>query len=200
MRTAYRLLLSSVLVAGVVGAIPVRADDVKDETEIEEIDSETLTEAQAIAKADALAKKSGVEQATITQMRKDGMGWGGIEISLALAQKLSASTATSTTPLTMSDALIQVMDKRKAGEGWGKIAKDLGFKLGEIVRVVKAKPHDKSAETSATHEKVEKPETSEKPEHMGRPESTGKPQELGKPEKSDKPEKQEKPDKPEKAD
>ncbi|MBI3986538.1 MAG: hypothetical protein HY343_06445 [Lentisphaerae bacterium] len=186
MRTICRLAVTCVLAAGVFGVTSGRADDAQDEQAIEALNNETLTPAQATTRTETLATKYGIEQARITQMRNDGMGWGEIEISLAIAQKLSAAS-TATPPLTMNDALTQVQARRTAGEGWGLIAKNLGFKLGEIVRSVRGKAHEQNIERGAVREQHERPEHVERPEHMGRPESTGRPQEPGRPETSDRP-------------
>ena len=58
-------------------------------------------------------------------------GWGGVTIELAMAQHLT-HTDPKTYP-TMTDALQKLDTLRADKEGWGKIAKDLGFKLGPVV-------------------------------------------------------------------
>jgi len=78
-----------------------------------------------------LSKQFNVPEARITDLRNNRrMGLGEITISLAMAQQLSV---TSKEPLTTDQALTRVLDLRAQDMGWGKIAHQLGFKLGPVV-------------------------------------------------------------------
>ena len=55
------------------------------------------------------------------------MGYGEVNISLALAEALMGSGSTQ-----------GILQLRASGMGWGQIANSPGFKLGEVVRSAKA--------------------------------------------------------------
>ena len=79
----------------------------------------------------AISSETGVPVATLqTQQSKNRLGFGDLLIANLLA---SASNRT----------FDQIVGMFKAGEGWGKIAKDLGLNLGMIVS--KAKRADQAA-------------------------------------------------------
>ncbi len=110
-------------------------------------------------------------------LRQKGLGFGEISILLALAAK-----QTSTDPKSVND----ILAKRKDGEGWGKIAKDLGYKdLGSVLKSVKSteKGVDQAAhesrERAAKLEKSEKLERVEKPEKIERVERPERPERPG---------------------
>jgi hypothetical protein len=106
----------------------------------------------------------------VRNLRAKGLGYGEISILLALtAKQPNAATAKS---------LDQILAMRQAHEGWGKIAKDLGYKsLGAVVSSVKASEKAlarvamERSEKPGTREKMEKPEKMEK---MERPEKPGR--------------------------
>ena len=58
------------------------------------------------------------------------MGYGNVNIALSLAKADAGATPTTKGFLSSLD---KVMDMRASGMGWGQIAKDLGFKLGDVV-------------------------------------------------------------------
>jgi len=75
-----------------------------------------------------LSEKFSVPESTIQNLRAQKLGFGEISILLALSQATGRSTA-------------ELLQRFKAGQGWGKIAKDEGVKLGQIVSAVeKANP------------------------------------------------------------
>jgi hypothetical protein len=79
----------------------------------------------------AISNETGVPMATLqTQQSTNRLGFGDLLIANLLA---SASNKT----------FDQIVAMFKAGEGWGKIAKDLGLNLGKIVS--KAKQADQAA-------------------------------------------------------
>lgn len=103
------------------------------------------------------------------------MGYGEVNISLALAEKLM-----STNPnLTLSGALMGtgstqgILQMRASGMGWGQIANSFGFKLGDVVRSAKAdaatqRASAERAEHPARMDRPERPEMAERPERPGR--------------------------------
>src|SRR2546427_5270945 len=113
----------------------------------------------------------------VHDLRAKKLGYGEISILLALtAKQPNSATAKSVS---------EILAMRQSGEGWGKLARELGYKnLGSVVKSVKATDKDV---TKVAMERSDKPDKSGK---MDRPE---------KPEKLDKPEKPERPEKPEKA-
>jgi hypothetical protein len=132
---------------------------------------------------EVLAKEFGVTTETVTGLRSQNRGWGTITIELAMAQQL-----TKTDPATypdMSAALAKVESLHAGGRGWGRIAQDLGFKLGPVVssvqharqeirrevradRTVRAERSDlRDRPTRA--ERPERPIRAEKPERPGKP-------------------------------
>lgn len=73
----------------------------------------------------------------------------------------------------MQAALDKVSSLRASGEGWGKIAKDLGVKLGPVVsaahRAERSFRNEERMERGERPERTERPERSERPEHFERP-------------------------------
>jgi len=114
--------------------------------------------------------------ADVQSLRQKGLGFGEISILLALGAK-----QTSTNPKSVNDILAM----RTAGAGWGKIAKDLGYKnLGSVLRSVKsaekdvdrvAKADDKHTEKIGKTDKVEKMDKPGRIERLERPERPERP-------------------------
>jgi len=76
----------------------------------------------------SLCDKFNVPQSTIRDLRAQKLGFGEISILLALSQATGKSTA-------------ELLQRFKAGQGWGKIAKDEAVNLGQVVSAVqKANP------------------------------------------------------------
>ena len=91
-------------------------------------------------------------QTTITPSTK-AMGFGEVNIALSLAKaELAKNGITDPTPQQIQTALdggtlattkgnvtlVGVLAMRQQGEGWGRIAKGLGFKLGDLVSASEA--------------------------------------------------------------
>src|SRR5437867_7248355 len=116
----------------------------------------------------------------VRDLRAKKLGYGEISILLALtAKQPNAATAKS---------LNEILAMRQSGEGWGKLARDLGYNnLGSVVKSVKATDKDV---TKVAMERSDKPDKSGK---MDKPDKPEKPERLEKPEKPEKPEKAEKP-------
>jgi hypothetical protein len=181
---------TSYVLGGVMSVMLVTApghaqdmDDTKLQTEAQRIDKDQAagTDAQ---KTDSLAKQFNVPESTVQNLRSQGQGWGEVTIGLSMAQKLAA-TDSKTYP-TIGDALTKVESLRASHEGWGKIAKDLGFKLGPVVSAAHHAHHE-MVETvhpeKAEHGHMEKmehhPEHPEHIEHLEHPEHPDRPERPG---------------------
>jgi hypothetical protein len=132
------------------------------------------------------------------------MGYGEINITLAMAQELVASGAYpdlqsaltgTTTTVTNPDGTTTtttsggVLAMRADGMGWGKIAKQLGLNLGALVS---ASNGNGKSQHGATHAAAKaKPDGVAKADHASRPDRVEHPQ------RPDKPERPQRPDKPE---
>jgi hypothetical protein len=108
----------------------------------------------------------------VRDLRAKKLGYGEISILLALTAKQPNS----------AKSVSEILAMRKPGEGWGKLARDLGYKnLGSVVKSVKATEKDV---TKVAMERSEKPDKSSK---MDKPDKPEKPERLEKPEKPEKP-------------
>jgi hypothetical protein len=106
------------------------------------------------------------------------MGYGNVDIALALAQK---GLPTNPSPEQLKAALIGTSAKpgvlalRAEGQGWGQIAQSMGFKLGEVQRSAKAQERVAARpERAARPDKPERPEKPERPVRPERPERPGR--------------------------
>jgi len=167
---------------------------------------------------------------TTTTVENDSgpMGYGEINIALGMAEKMVDSgdaegwqdalygTADTTgTDGTVTEGTAGILEMRADGMGWGKIAKELGFKLGSVVgkaptreseddgdgtttattTTAKAAAHgrnDRSAKAdTARTDRAAKPERATKPERVAkvdRPERVERPSRPERPERPQKPE------------
>ena len=95
------------------------------------------------------------------------MGNGNIKIALALAEAdLQKKGITSPTPEQLKAEMTQILQERADHKGWGVIAKEHGFKVGDLMRSDRA---DRVARAEKS-ERAEKPERAERPEKPERPE------------------------------
>jgi hypothetical protein len=115
------------------------------------------------------------------------MGNGNVNIALSLARaSLDEQGITDPTPRQLEAAVMDVLELRAEGKGWGQIAQSLGFKLGDVMRSERAQPavrsekmaraergerpaHIEKPERPARIERFERPVRPERPEHAGRP-------------------------------
>lgn len=145
------------------------ADQARVDTVAKNIDKDTASKGSS-TQVQVLSKEFSVTPKTVEDLRTK-QGWGGVTIELAMAQHLT-QTNSQTYP-TMADALQKIDSLRAEKEGWGKIAKDLGFKLGPVVS---AAEHTRQELVRDVHQdrvqKVEKVERVERPERPERPERT----------------------------
>jgi hypothetical protein len=101
------------------------------------------------------------------------MGYGNVEIALALAQK---SLPENPSPEQLKAALIGtsakpgILAQRADGQGWGQIAQSMGFKLGEVMRSPKA-----SERVAARPERAVRPDKPDRPERPAKPERPERP-------------------------
>jgi hypothetical protein len=106
-----------------------------------------------------------------------GFGNGEINIALSLTQADMARNK-----LGFEAALEDILKQRASGEGWGKIANERGFRLGELVRSDSAKGRDDIARNERHDARMNRPERIErpdKPERPERPERPEKPERAG---------------------
>ncbi len=114
-----------------------------------------------------LENKFNVSDARIDSLRKQGLGFGEIGITLSLAKQMPGGIN--------NQNINKIMALRQGGEhkeGWGKIAHDLNLKMGSAKRDmddVRATRHDERAEERAESAKTERNERAsgveERPEH-----------------------------------
>jgi hypothetical protein len=130
-------------------------------TEQQRIDAAANTKAP---RPETLATEFGVSPQTVTNLRNQKRGWGSITIELAMAQQLTR-TDPATYP-TMDSALAKIEAMYADGRGWGRIANDLGFKLGPVVSSVQHARHDVVPGAGAHNAAV----TKGRPDHATRPE------------------------------
>src|SRR5262245_46557846 len=105
------------------------ADQARAEAVAKNIDQDTASKGSG-AQVQVLSKEFNVTPKVVEDLRTKH-GWGGVTIELAMAQHLT-QTDPKTYP-TMTDAVQKLDTLRAEKEGWGKISKGLGFKLGPVV-------------------------------------------------------------------
>ncbi|MBI1178158.1 hypothetical protein GC207_12050 [bacterium] len=136
-----KLTKISLLLALTLGAtVPVVADDASDlDKQVEQIDRTEKEAHEAKPSPEALndlAKRTHVPVRKLEEQHdKTKMGTGSLYIANVLAEKSGKS-------------FDEIVAAKKAGAGWGKIAKDNGVKLGPLVS--EAKKLEK--QTRARHE------------------------------------------------
>lgn len=169
--------------------VPTVASDDADENP----DTEAPDPTKDAERATKLATQFGLTEQQVLDMRQTSkMGWGEIRNLLLIAQAVSLNSATTTTPLTMDQALTQILTQRSGGMGIGQIAHSYNLKLGDL--------------NKAALSKADKPDVTGKPDKLARvdrPESSfasGKPDKPTRPDRFDKPDKPNKPDHPDKPD
>ena len=151
------------------------ADKARLETVAKDIDKGTASKASG-TQVPVLSKEFNVTPNTVEDLRTKH-GWGGVTIELAMAQHLT-QTDPKTYP-TMTDALQKLDTLRADKEGWGKIAKDFGFKLGPVVSAAEHARHELVRDLHQDRiQKVENVERVERPDHPQRPEHPERPERV----------------------
>lgn len=155
------------------------------------------------------------------------MGWGEVNITLGLAEKMISSgqaesleDALAGTPDivnpdgTTTEGTAGILDLRADGMGWGQIAKELGFKLGSVIGKGKtpttsdeesddgttettAKAKGKSDTAKGKTDRTAKAERSAKTDH-GKPDRVAKVDRPSRPDRVERPSKPERPERPSK--
>jgi hypothetical protein len=97
------------------------------------------------------------------------MGNGSVNITLALTEA-SLKDIAKPTARQFEAALTGVLQRRANGAGWGNIAQELGFKLGDVMRSERAQPHLRAAHADQRPDRAERHSRPERPERHGRPE------------------------------
>ena len=111
-------------------------------------------------KFDANSTPSALTAQDVQNLRAKRLGYGEISILLALTAKQPDSAT--------AKSLNDILAMRQAGEGWGKLARDLGYKsLGSVIKSVKA------TEKSVTRVAMERGERAEKKEKMEKAREAG---------------------------
>jgi hypothetical protein len=163
---------------------PVWARTVADEAQLETVGKDIDQSAAASAqtnKIQTLSKQFNVDPSVVENLRAKKQGWGETTIELAMAQHLMQTDAT--TYPTMADALNKIATLRGDKLGWGKIAKDLGIKLGPVVNDAMRTRNELRKEIrmdkplrAGTSGKAEKVEWAGRPERGGRLERPARPE------------------------
>ena len=115
----------------------------------------------------------------VQDLRAKRLGFGEISILLALTAKQTGSTPKSVN---------EILAMRQKGEGWGKLARDLGYRnLGSVIASVKAT--DKGLAKVGT-ERAQQPEKAagvDKPGKMDKPDKPERIQRVERPERPERP-------------
>lgn len=168
-----KLVLIMVLVFVASLSVMAWAETTKEETGLDKdaayIDKSSGTPEGEKMVMGNLKKDFKVDDAVITGLRNQKLGYGEITIVLAMAQKMPGGITDANTSKIMS------MRQGPPVMGWGQIAKEMGFKLGPVVssvhKVEKATRKDMGKmEKAGKHEKMEKPGKMEKMERPAKPE------------------------------
>jgi hypothetical protein len=137
------------------------------------------------------SKKVTLSDGTTIDPPTKKMGLGNVNIALALAEaSLNDRNITNPTTTQLRDTLVGtkttdgILQMRADGMGWGQIAKELGFKLGEVVGKAPSKSTDTAQSSSAKAERVsaraDKPDRPAKIERPDRPSRPDRPERAGK--------------------
>jgi hypothetical protein len=179
-------LLGSLFLIMALG-VPVWARSNSDETQLETIKKDIdhgTTSSPSSDKVKTLSSQFNVDPGVIEQLRANNQGWGETTIELAMAQRLTQIDV-KTYP-TMAEALNKIELLRSQKMGWGRIAKDLGFKLGPVVSAASHSRNELRKESRAESspglmksEKSEMAVRSSKTEKIGRPDIAGRPERAG---------------------
>lgn len=124
------------------------------------------------------------------------MGYGNINIVLALAEKQLSMTSSTDLNSVLTNPDNGILTLRASGMGWGQIANSLGFKLGDVMRAAAANnaPGAAKAERAQTQrmaqgsrsesgrpeiQRADRPEKIERPQRIERPEMPQRPERAG---------------------
>lgn len=165
------MVLGLILCAGMlVWAEDKTSEERNLESSAQEMDKEAAKPACQESFQEKIKSEFKVDDARVQGLRDQKMGYGEISIALGLAQGL---------PGGITDENVRKIVALRQGPpvmGWGRIAKDLGLKLGPVRSKMKkisaeARKEAKAAERMKKGGKGGKPE---RPGKMDRPEKSGK--------------------------
>lgn len=150
---------------------------------------------------------------TTTVVESGPMGYGEVNIALGMAEKLVEGgeaegwqdalygTADTTDPDgTVVEGTAGILALRADGMGWGKIAQELGFKLGSVLGKAPTRDRTDGTATAAKTDRTSA-DRAAKPERGARPERADKPERVAKvdrPERVERPSRPERPERPQK--
>jgi hypothetical protein len=164
-----------------ISSIPVMAEtDLDLDQEVKKIDANPGP--TSARDPNQLSERYGVPLERVHQLRDSGKGWGAVKIELALAEQLALKDPV--TYPTTADALARISALRAEKQGYGVIARDMGIKVGDVMRSTKAEKVDRPMQDH-TH-----------PHKADRPDKVGKPDKVERPAKMEKLEHPNRPDKP----
>lgn len=78
--------------------------------------------------AEAIGKQMDVSDKVVTDLHGRKLGYGELTVALALSRQLMKRDK-----VTQQQALDRVLSPRRAGQGWGAIARDLGVRLDDVL-------------------------------------------------------------------
>ncbi|MBI3398139.1 MAG: hypothetical protein HY026_02755 [Deltaproteobacteria bacterium] len=161
MKRIFSILMTVLFIAGT--AIAAKAETEKEEKRLAKetaaFDKEASRPDGEKAVVQSLEKEFKVDETTINNLRKQKLGYGEIAIVLALSDKMGGINDTNINK-------IMTMRQGPPVEGWGEIAKKLGFKLGHVISNVERARKE-------SHSEIEKEERGKK-EGRERMEKPGK--------------------------
>ncbi|MEW5835201.1 MAG: hypothetical protein AB1832_09080 [Pseudomonadota bacterium] len=174
-------------------------------------DGTAITLDETVTNADGTTSTT---QVTI-QPATGPLGYGNVRIALALAEASLAqqgitdptadeiAAALNGGTLTLADGttvdLNGVLADRAAGQGWGQIAKAMGFKLGDLMRSPEATAHAAAAAHGKADVKVAKVDLTSHgraADHASVPDHAGAMAKVDRPERPTRPERPERPERP----
>jgi hypothetical protein len=156
-------LMLFVLPSGAAWAL-AGLDEARLETMREEIKKE-ISKKEQKAQIQVLAEKLNVASTVVEGLQAQTQDGGEIAIQLIMAEHLS-QTNPATYPTTM-DSLNKIKALRSEKMGWGKVAKEVGVKLGPVVSAVERTQMELA---ERVEQRQEPPQQSARPERFERPE------------------------------
>jgi hypothetical protein len=131
-RTALLFILGlAVLLAGSGTAMAVSTDEKKLEQEIEDLNQRGRDDQGHQQVVRELEQEFSVSESQVTSLRDRKLGYGEIAVVFSLAKKMPGGIT--------DDNVSRIMTMRQGPPtmGWGRIAQELGSKLGPVVSEVK---------------------------------------------------------------
>jgi len=179
-RSAFMLAGLFLLAAAIPALAQETPEDKQADKAVMEMEKNAATPEGQERVANKIKTQFGVDDARVQAMKDSGLSNGEIQIALALAQGM---------PGGINDENVQKLTALRQGPpkaGWGKIAKDLGLKVGPAIsKAKKAAAELRKEEAKAKREKAMKEakerkggknmkgDRPEKPAKMDRPEKGG---------------------------